>query len=359
MLECATTAAPEFYLAALERLLRDGSPQRLTALINFLGWKHRHGGGLTEAERRATLRAAERADPTVVRALASVAYLFFTSEPRWAMEVLCRLRPTEELAAVQVLRAVALLSRQQANLVNDRDVARCLETLGEWCVGTAFEESKLLATIASRFPILVYEHLCRLLDSSTAEGRSPLVGRLECRTPGFGPLHLAGYLDRELNAQWTRALADPRTRSARLALARSLLWSDPSGAPSRIRELVRRCGQGEELACAVELVAAQGSGFVFQHPDLVGEVLSRAIELDDLDGTQRALLASALGGARGYTNGELDPEYRYLIDQAELLANRFREDPALARFYTTIAEAERRHLDRHREQYRATQEAWQ
>ncbi len=358
-IETASTAAPELYLAVLERLPAEGSPERLNALIHVLGWKHRHGGGLTEAERRATLRAAERTEPTVVRVLASVANLYFTSEPRWAMEVLCLLKPTEELAAVQVLRAVAHLTERQAILLTDRDVARCLENLGEQSLGTGMGESKLLAIVASKFPVVVYEHLCRLLDSPTAEGRSSLAGRIEHKAPSLGHLQLAGYLDRELNGQWTKALADPRTRSARLALANSLLWSDREGAADRIRELVRRCGSIDNLVLAVELVAPQGSRFVFAFPELVPVMLDRASELKDLERVHCALLHSALAGARGYTNGDLSPEYRYLIDQAELLANRFREEPVLGRFYAMIAEAERLHLDQHREGYRATQEAWE
>ena len=91
-----------------------------------------------------------------------------------------------------------------------------------------------------------------------------------------------------------------------------------------------------------------------QFPELAREMLTRAAELKDVDRVLRMLRDSALGGARGYTGGDLNPEYRYLIDQSELLANKYRDDPILGRLYGSIAEAERRHLDRHREEYRST-----
>jgi len=96
---------------------------------------------------------------------------------------------------------------------------------------------------------------------------------------------------------------------------------------------------------------------VFHFPELVHDFLNRAPELQDVDRVLDVLRDSALGGARGHTGEDLDPEYRYLIDQSELLANRYRDHPVLGRLYRLIAETERRHLNRHREEYRATLEA--
>jgi hypothetical protein len=37
----------------------------------------------------------------------------------------------------------------------------------------------------------------------------------------------------------------------------------------------------------------------------------------------------------------LDPEYRYILEQGEALANRYRDDAVLHKFYRMVAESER------------------
>lgn len=57
------------------------------------------------------------------------------------------------------------------------------------------------------------------------------------------------------------------------------------------------------------------------------------------------LWSSACGGGRSFTEDELNPEYRYILEQGESLANRYRDDAVLAPFYRLIADSERGHLE--------------
>jgi hypothetical protein len=65
------------------------------------------------------------------------------------------------------------------------------------------------------------------------------------------------------------------------------------------------------------------------------------LELGVEDAVRRILWLSACGGDRSYTDHELDPEYRYILEQGEALANRYRDDPVLHKFYRMVAESER------------------
>jgi hypothetical protein len=127
----------------------------------------------------------------------------------------------------------------------------------------------------------------------------------------------------------------------RLDLIRSLLGAGATAASSRLQRLIAACGNGDELKLAAKLAAAQGSRFVFEFPDIVRLLLTRGQDLTVADAVRETLWLSACGGGRGYTNHELDPEYRYILEQGEALANRYRDDAVLHKFYRMVAESER------------------
>ena len=88
-----------------------------------------------------------------------------------------------------------------------------------------------------------------------------------------------------------------------------------------------------------------GSRFVFDFPDIVRSLLARPLDLAVVEGVRDTLWLSACGGGRSYTNHETDPEYRYILERANALANRYRDDPHLGVFYRMIAESERHHAE--------------
>src|SRR5207249_3834688 len=143
----------------------------------------------------------------------------------------------------------------------------------------------------------------------------------------LGQINDPDYLARETKEQWTKALVGGLVAEGRLMMTRLLLWADPPGAAGRLRNLIDEAKNGDQLQLAAKLAAPQGSAFVFQSPDLVRLLLSRAKDIQVTDAIRRTLYLSACGGGRHFVEGELDPEYRYIAEQGQDLANRYKDDP--------------------------------
>ena len=90
-----------------------------------------------------------------------------------------------------------------------------------------------------------------------------------------------------------------------------------------------------------ELCATRGSRFVFEFPDIVKALLARSEDLAVADVVRETLRLSACGGGRSYSDHGLDPQYRYILEQGHALANRYRDDAVLHKFYRMVAESER------------------
>jgi hypothetical protein len=86
-------------------------------------------------------------------------------------------------------------------------------------------------------------------------------------------------------------------------------------------------------------------------------MLVRAEDLGALVEIRQSLIDSVLGGAREFTNGELGPLYRHILDRAEALATRHRDDPHQGALYKAIASGERQVVEGHRQQHRMEVEA--
>jgi hypothetical protein len=339
----AARNAPEAYQNAIRSLPVDGRPQQLSALVSFLGWKHLHGGGLTQLERECVLASTHRTEEAVVTQIASTAGIFFDNDPCWAIEVLNQLKPSGEHGAYQIVQALGHLVEKYAALLDQNKVAQCLSKLGELLFSERLSDDHSLCEVARAFPKEVYEcvlSLYKRLEAGPAEKHGwGLAERLS-----LGPIGDDVYVDREIQTLWQVAVSSDSgsfSQHFRLGLIRSLLWADGPAAPNRLQRLVAACASGEELKLVAKIVATRGSRFVFTFPDIVRPLLTLSEEFGVADEVREALWLSACGGARGYTEHELDPEYRYILEQGEALANRYRDDPRLERFYRMVAESER------------------
>jgi hypothetical protein len=151
-------------------------------------------------------------------------------------------------------------------------------------------------------------------------------------------------VDREILQLWEKTISAEKAsfaRAFRLDLIRSLLWADPPTAPERLRGLIAAAKNGNELELVTELAATRGSRFAFEFPDIVRSLLARSEDLAVADAVRQTLWLSACGGGRSYSEHELDPQYRYILEQGEALANRYRDDVVLHKFYRMVAELER------------------
>lgn len=342
--------APPIYRKSLKFLLCTGRPTQLVSLVQFLGAKHLHYGGLDSFEREITLRLAERTEEGVVAALARIAGLHFDNEGNWALDLLSRLKPVGEASGKAILEALGNLAEKHGARLDATRVKHCLANLGEYCLPDLELIERPFRVLAETFPKLVYEHLRELLDATEDQDTRLSACLSVSQSIPLGPIDDPGPVAQEIEGQWSAAMAGTRNRGARLALVRSLLASDPQGK-ERLRTIVDGCSTGPELELATELAATPGSRFVFNAPDLVRELLTRARQMRVFEEVNRTLWCSACGGSGAFTDGELDPEYHYILEQAELLGNRYREDPVLGPFYRAVQRSQRHEIDQAREEF--------
>ncbi len=209
-----------------------------------------------------------------------------------------------------------------------------------------------MQVLAGKFPEQVYQCMRHLLDKVEGVGDALAAAELFNGYIPLGRIEDKTYVAREVEGQWSKALTGGRGARGRLFLARSLIWSTPDAARGFLARFIGQAATPEELKLAAKLAAPQGSDFVFRFPDLVRELLTRSQELGVSNEVHRTLWLAAGGGVRSYTEGRLDPEFRYISERAEDLARRYEGDPLLASFYRSAAESEI-------ESQKALQRAWE
>jgi hypothetical protein len=356
----AVASAPDDYRNALEYLSERGRAEQACALISFLGWKHTHGGGLEQFERETILRLATRPEDAVVWRLASTCGFHFRQEPAWALTVLSQLKPTGEPPVAALMEALDHLSVVRPDAAALELVARCFANIGERLLTDSFGAPHHVKNLARKFPKQLYVHLRNLLDQPSSED---LAGRPSSRaieSISLGRITDPDYLLSEVGEQWKKALVGGADAGVRLALVRMLVWSDPASAGERLRQLIEACRNSDELQGAAKLAAPQGTAFIFEYPNLVRILLMRGQALQVAAAVGETLYLSACGGGRSFTEGQLDPEYRYIAERGQDLANRYKDDPVLGAFYRGIVEFERVGLKRYQQMFRAEDEgsAW-
>jgi hypothetical protein len=351
VIHCAVANAPEAYRNALEVLPSQGRSTQLCELISFLGWKQLHGGRLTPFERDAVLAAVRRNEEPVVCELASLCELSSKHDPKWAVDVLSQLRPAGKRSGSAIMERLGFIVKEHASHVTWKNVAECLGNVGEFCFPESGTSSFCLENVSQWFPKQVYEHVRRLCEMAESKPAQPWRRRIS-EIPSLGPLGDAEYVDREIRALWDRAVtseADSFSQEFRLALIRSLLWADAASAPDRLRQFVTTCKNGDEIEMFAKLVGTRPSRFVFNFPDVVRSILARGQELGAMNEVTKTLLLAACVGSRTPSDSELDPEHKYILEQGDALANRYRDDPFLRTFYRGIANWERSDLERQRQ----------
>ncbi|HTI71996.1 MAG TPA: hypothetical protein VMF06_18620, partial [Candidatus Limnocylindria bacterium] len=350
MFHHASINAKESYHRAITSLPLEGRVSQLSSLVNYLGWKHIHGGGMTPFERQALFQATGRTETEVMHELSTIVAYRLSSDQELAIGILKRLTTRNERVADEILVALSQLATASDSILTSADVSLCLKNIGPCCFPETFSDARNLNKIAKLFPRQIYDHVRALHENTSKEldARHPrqLVEPLE-----LGCFKDQSYVEQEIQIHWTEAKSiQPHSfeREYRLSLIQSLLWSDSASAFDRITQLIEASSNIDELIMIAGITATPGSQFVFRSPNLVRRLLSRSDEFFALAKMREALWLSACGGGRSFTNQELDPEYRYVLEQGETLANRYHDDRILGEFYRGIAKSERRNLEWHK-----------
>jgi len=336
----AKNDAPEHYLKALQDLSARGRPAQVCSLVVFLQVQSMQSSGLNRLERDTMLALTRRTEEDVVCAIATASGVAFSREPSWALDLLRRLKPTGKRSQAAVLEALARLAEDHATELDGTLVAECLDNLGAY-LAEEIDECRDLQVLAGKFPVQVYERMSHLLDEVEGVGETLAAVELFSRRIALGAVEDKNYVAREVERQWSKALGGGRGARGRLFIARSLIWSAPNAACGFLARYIEKAATQEELQLAAKLAAPQGSDFVFRFPDLVRELLTRSKDLGVSNDVHRTLWLAASGGAQSYTDGRLDPEFRYVLERAEDLAKRYESDPVLAGFYRGTAKSER------------------
>jgi hypothetical protein len=342
VLSVAFTNAPEAYRETVEFLPMRGRSAQLCELILFLGWKQIHGGGLVQFERDAVLSAVNRSEETVVCELAVLCGHRSGNDPKWAMDILSRLHPVGERSGNAIMEALGYIVKEHALDVEGQKVAECLGNLGKYCFPESGPNPDGLTVVAQYFPRQAYEHIRRLCDLAESDSAH------RPQIPFFGPLGDTEYVDREILALWKQAAASKEGSSSqqlRLDLMRSLIWADKTTAPERLRQFVTTCKDGSEIKLFARLAGSYPPHFVFDFPDIVRAILARGQEVGVASEVTKTLVLSACGRGQTYTGDELDPESKYILEQGDALANRYRNDPLLQSLYRAIANYKRHDLE--------------
>jgi len=359
VLAVAVSKTPDTYEEAVVWLPSHGRPAQVCALVHFLGRTSRLANKLAEFERQAILRATERTDEAVVQALASYAGYLLDSDPQWATQILIRLSPVGERDKAEVLRVLAHFARSGELLLTKSEVARCLANLGDRCLSGAVHDQRHLKVVAEKFPRQMYEQLLELAEHSAQE--APARDRFYFgRTVPLGRIPDDAYIAAEVSRLWRKMISEEFhgcESDYPLDFMRILLWSNVNLAPSLMEKLASECSDDRQILLVAKLAAAQGPRFIFDFPDLVRALLVRSQALKGADFVREELRRSAGGGGRLFTENELAPEYRYILEQGEDFANRYASDPVLGDFYRMIAKSERQQLESHRRDFAAMDES--
>ncbi len=346
-------AASDIYTQVLYRLPEVGRIGQVCSLIKHLGLKGFHGGGLSAVDRTSMDLCADRDEEDVLCTVAWVLGHYLVSESSWGLELLSRLVPETEKGAKEVILSLEQFCKNHMGRLNWDLIEKSLKNVGAFCLSLTAEVENSLDKIAKLYPRQTY-NLFRDLTQSSASSDSNVLFRLGSGTlPGVGDFGDPSFLDQEIAVQWKNATNAGQYSDAYLALVRALIDSDSKTRTIRIGGIVSQCFTGSELVLAAKIPATSGSRFVFQYHDLVREILTRSHALGVHTELFHVLLHSACGAGRSYSNNQLDPQYRYIREEAERLAHCFAGDVILEPFYNAIVRYEIRDAEMNRNMFPA------
>lgn len=157
---------------------------------------------------------------------------------------------------------------------------------------------------------------------------------------------IAGFLTRQI-----RKSAPPGSRLWSDLFRAAVMTNDSTLAMEILRDWLWETDDVEELLKIIRIFNAPGSLRVFQESGFVKELLQKAVGYppDDEKRIRTGLVPDC--PFRGYSNGQLDPKYDYLLEEARKAASAHAGDPILRHFYDFVIQLELQDREWHRETY--------
>jgi hypothetical protein len=332
--------------AWIMQVLRGGNPMRWRALQGCLRWV---GIGEVGPEVLAEVAAwASRLDDT------NVAEVFphlrwHVNRDRTIDETILTSLNLSALSERNLNQLAACLKRgrdSQEKPLPAEFVIRFIEELHRFDSLGAHESRGFWRYLATTYPVRFYDVLKRRI-SETNERRAagqkfdPLPLSEEGNLLSVLP-EVQGYaaLADDLFQRWRTADAEMRFWWRRL-FQDAVLRVSPLGL-GYLRCWLNEATQGDEFDEIIGALKFSGSMTIFAEPAFVVEVLRkiRSVAPARFDELSYSLRDSAAPSMRGYTNHQLDPEYRYYREAAIKAAEIHVRDPELAFFYREIIRTE-------------------
>jgi len=326
--------SPDALDARLPALIDSCPPGRIVKWIDSLRFKARDPQQFRPAEIAALESIASRPDESIVCRLNELIEGLSKRDPALACRILRRLRPTTQASADRMLGALGVVLESQPDGDAEELVESCLTTLTTarfaW-----LNSGHLILPILEAAPKAAYRNLVAQVEA----GEGPDLYGLSWGGVRFGTMDDTAFLDQEIRRLWNQKSGTHTESSARLRLLQALVDADRNGAERR-RKLIHDAFSRDELLKAVGVVFPEYGQRVLVWPDLAGLALTQGDVLQCRDEVSDRLFLSIMGGSRSWSEGEPVSEFASIVHRAQDLTNKYADHPALARLYSSIAEAE-------------------
>jgi len=209
------------------------------------------------------------------------------------------------------------------------------------------EDGHYLPWLAKKYPLKLYQLFLKRIK--TAEAKALDASDSYQAMPYYREVSLAGLAElpdfEKLAKQLLEAIFS-RPSEARHPWRELFISCVSRTSPLLaflLTERLRQITAQDDLYDLVRLLSFDRSIIIFRDPQLIEDILIKARTLGPaaFDEIQWKLVHSCQPTIRGYTNGELDSEFRYTLAEAEKAYAKYPEHPLLGPFYMKIIEIEK------------------
>ena len=345
---------PDLVEKAVLRGLESPVPATVQSFLNSIFY--RDDLRSTDIE-TALLRLAARAEGSVLQAL--IGMIQNAGNREWSNPLLLALlgRTLSDEEAGSLANAVWHSLRYGGGIVEELAIFKMMDRLAQSLQLTdSYDCTGFLHEAARRYPRRMYELLIQRIEREQAGGCEgfqaiPYSCRLSLagieKEPDFE--HIASTLFRRIfehprkqRWQWEQVF--------RMAVAHTSPMIE-----TLLAEILPQIRNADDLADAAGLLGFGGSLLVFRYPQLTEAILKKARNFgtEAFERITWKLIHGAGPEMRGYKNGQLDSQYRYLQAEAEKAVQIHESNRILGPFYQRIVESEIRDQARHRNEHEA------
>jgi len=119
------------------------------------------------------------------------------------------------------------------------------------------------------------------------------------------------------------------------------------------------CKSAAEIEIALDLLFRISRRIVFNGPNVIDVLLTRAEELGNSERMQERLLMGTCGGGRSWSGKELDPQYKQIRIDAEKQRVEYAGNKRLSSLFRSIIEYEIEHEKAHQQMFAADDEEFE